>query len=939
MRIVCFGQTNWDWCWTGKQHLLTELAKRGHEVLYVDPHWSYPEEEPPNARTGLRKERARLHVYTYRYRPALRWRLNRLVHRRRLQQAVRRLEMERPACLVLHPEAAPLLQLLKPSVLVYYAIDEMTAYGGTTEQEASKLRRLEEELARKSDAVAAISPRLLRRMQKLNEQAFLLPSGANVEHFAQVGLSTLEANRALPAGREPVIGFIGQLDERLDQELAAELARMRPLYRFVFIGRQKRGVSFRALEDMPNVYLLGYQPYEALPGLLQGLDACLVPYVSDELTQSCSPLKVYEYLAAGRPVITRRLEGLEECRGVVRTAETAEEFARQIDAALNEDEAAAASRRAFAHQHSWKQRCDVLEEKLRKAAAERRGIYRRADSGSEARYTFSTKPPSRKMLLFAGVVGALGNLLLLVRRARSLFKGGRRAGGLRILVARRCRLGDAVCLLPLLNALRRKLPEAEIIVGLSPDTPKVVRELLDHVPAVDDVRVLDQLGGRSRLSNIAGAARLLTHGYDAVLLGSSYFLTYEGLVCGAPLRVSTDDGHPLHALASRRIALDSEQHEVDNNLALLQALGLEVEESDRRLVLELDEERAMSAAEKILQQAGVGSRQKLIGLHLGAAKASRQWPPAYFAALCTRLLERDQDLAIVLTGTAGEAYLGDELRARLGAAGSERIYPLFGRTTLESLAGLMKRAECFVCNDTGVMHFARARGARLVCLLGPENNARWGPYEHADGPVLVLRRAVPCLPCVLEECEQQYCMRVLKPEFVAERLLTFLADDTSSTAGESGRCSWEDLQELGFSLPTVAVVPLGVPGCDKPRVEQQLALESYPAARVLFPPAGQGSFSDELREILDQSEAEFYSFRACPWSVIPGELDAHVATLVRNKAAAGAGQQRLHAGLALSASELSGLTVRREWLSQELQSGTGRTTPAHVVDSREVLVA
>jgi glycosyltransferase involved in cell wall biosynthesis len=376
--VVCFGQQNWDFCWTGKQHLVTRLAQRGHRVLYVDPDLDPSTRArdvlrslaPLASGLDLREVAPRAWVFTGHYSPALRWRLSVRRYPYELVACLRRLGLERAVCLTLHPSALP--HTLHPpfAARVHYAIDEMTAYGGIPEADKPAIRAREEELVRRSHVALAISPRLQARLCTLQPRCYLLPSGADCAHFEPARAATLPPPPDLAALPRPVLGVVGQLDERVDQALVATLARRLPHASLALVGRVKQGVDFSALADCANVHWLGFQPFSVLPRWLQGMDVCLVPYRLDELTHACSPLKVYEYLAAGRPVVATALDGLlEDCRRVVDVAPTADAFVAAVERRLADPGAQRAERLACAAANDWDQRVEELERRLEEALA------------------------------------------------------------------------------------------------------------------------------------------------------------------------------------------------------------------------------------------------------------------------------------------------------------------------------------------------------------------------------------------------------------------------------------------------------------------------------------------------------------------------------------------------------------------------------------------
>ncbi len=178
--------------------------------------------------------------------------------------------------------------------------------------------------------------------------------------------------------------------KKLDVSLLAELARARPAWSFALVGpvgAGDPGTDVSALRREPNIHLLGPRPYERLPAVLRAADAGLIPYARNALTESVFPMKVYEYLAAGLPVVATPLPALAEV-GEVATAPDAEGLARALERALAADSPerrAARSRAAAAH--SWERRLQEI------AAADRGAAGRgRRDGGAGVSERPSTTP-------------------------------------------------------------------------------------------------------------------------------------------------------------------------------------------------------------------------------------------------------------------------------------------------------------------------------------------------------------------------------------------------------------------------------------------------------------------------------------------------------------------------------------------------------------------
>ncbi len=165
---------------------------------------------------------------------------------------------------------------------------------------------------------------------------------------------------ARPPGRPdaPRIGYYGAIAEWFDGQLVAELAGLRPGWRFELIGSTLAG-DVRLLEDVPNIRLLGERPYDELPNLIHDWDVFIIPFKRVPLTEATNPVKVYEMLATGKLVVAVGLPELVPIAadGLIRLGDTAEQFAGAIEAELQGGEPSLPDRRrAFARENTWQAR-------------------------------------------------------------------------------------------------------------------------------------------------------------------------------------------------------------------------------------------------------------------------------------------------------------------------------------------------------------------------------------------------------------------------------------------------------------------------------------------------------------------------------------------------------------------------------------------------------
>ena len=588
-----------------------------------------------------------------------------------------------PVSLALRPDRAWLIDPLRPAARAYFAVDEWTGFGGLSEEARARLRREEERTLAACDVALAVSPRLVERFRKIQPLTHLLENGADVDHFGPASLARAESHPDLTGIAGPVLGYVGQIDERLDVALLTALADARPAWIFALAAREA-GLQRRDLARRSNVRLLGYQLYAALPGVVRAFDVCLAPYVRSPLTESCNPLKVFEYLATGKPTVATPVEGLRACRGAATLAEGTGGWLAALDAAVADPSAGRTERIAVAAANTWDARADALEGHLRAALdAARAGGSRGEGRGSRhwagGRRVSRLAPRLdekdssvrrqhrawRTLKLGPGQTAAYwatragGWAYYAARRAARLARGEPTAGVRRILVVRRAYLGDMVVLLPMLSALRRRYPAARIVLGVPPGSGAA--RLLAGVGVggpVDEVRELDFWDGPRR-RRAAGMARLFAEGFDLVLGGVWYFLMTESLFAGAPFRAGLHDGHPHQRLLNRAVPVDPALHEAENNLALAEAVGASAEGPQRLPALPLDESRGRGRCRR-----GVG-RPRAAGRRGGGRPPPRQQAP--HPAVAGRPLRRPRGAT---AGVAAGAARCPHRRAGRGGSGA-----------------------------------------------------------------------------------------------------------------------------------------------------------------------------------------------------------------------------------------------------------------------------
>jgi glycosyltransferase involved in cell wall biosynthesis len=289
--------------------------------------------------------------------------INHALSRLALRLFMRRFGIRRPITWFVVPHAGHLCGRLGERLSVYYCIDDFAALPGV---DAEAVQTMDDDLTCRADVVFVASETLLERKRSLNAATFHSPHGVDVSHFAKASRSDQPVPEEIATLAKPVAGFYGLIERWIDLDLVASLARARPHVSFVMIGRV--AVSAGELPKLANLHFLGRRPYESLPDYGRGFDCCLIPYRRTRQVLHANPLKLREYLAMGKPVVSVSTPEVDQFSDVVAVARTHDEFLEKLDQALATASSPADSARRIERVSpmSWKARVEaVWDEVLR----------------------------------------------------------------------------------------------------------------------------------------------------------------------------------------------------------------------------------------------------------------------------------------------------------------------------------------------------------------------------------------------------------------------------------------------------------------------------------------------------------------------------------------------------------------------------------------------
>jgi glycosyltransferase involved in cell wall biosynthesis len=249
--------------------------------------------------------------------------------RLQILRAMRKLGFKDPINWVFNPAAGVLARKLGESCLIYYCVDEYTAFAGVPSR---ALADTERNLLRTADLVIVSADQLLQSKSLENPHTFLVRHGVDFDHFRRaLDSATLVPDEIAHLPR-PIIGYFGLISrDWIDLELLVALAQRFSHGSLVMLGKIAMDVS--TLRALPNVHLLGRKPYESLPAYCKGFDAGIIPFPISIVTLNSNPLKAREYLAAGLPVVSTAIPEVEVL-GLCRTARNHEDFLHEAEHAL-----------------------------------------------------------------------------------------------------------------------------------------------------------------------------------------------------------------------------------------------------------------------------------------------------------------------------------------------------------------------------------------------------------------------------------------------------------------------------------------------------------------------------------------------------------------------------------------------------------------------------
>ena len=356
--VIFFSIINWDFRFQRPQQIASRFAKNGHRVFYLS--------------VDLKKQTS----YTERpiaenvYEITLPFKENTPIYNANLKEALeittyaledlfKDFRIKESIAFVEFPLWYPLVEWLRGQYgakVIFDCLDEFSGFGNVK----ADIERIEEMLLKSSDFCITTSVRLHEKLKNKCKNIAVVRNATEFEHFHR-----LPENDVLKDIKRPIIGYYGAIAEWFDTDTVEHIATQRPEWKIVLIGHTF-GSDVGRLKKYKNVHLFEEIPYAQLPKYLYWFDVCIIPFKINELTLSTNPVKFYEFISSGKPVVSSKLPELLPYAEFLYLSEGKEEFLKNIEAALKENDEDLIKRRVeLARENDWESRFHQIQGYIR----------------------------------------------------------------------------------------------------------------------------------------------------------------------------------------------------------------------------------------------------------------------------------------------------------------------------------------------------------------------------------------------------------------------------------------------------------------------------------------------------------------------------------------------------------------------------------------------
>jgi hypothetical protein len=376
--LIFVSMENWDDVWRRNQFVCAELARRHPEMKllfvglardisnrvrrlkFTDDGDAGPEVWSPPKLKNVFVTRP------LKYLPnsiaPCRW-VNEAMMRRHVARVAKELGLRNPVLWLNPHHAVHMVGRMQERGSIYDITDDWTALAGQGAGEIERIRRQDRRLCAKADAVIVCSEKLRESKKLLAKNLHLIPNGVDASHYLAVLDDQGPLIDAVANWAKPVLGYTGSIHpERVDLGLVEALSAAFKTGTIALVGPDMLQPADKArMAALKNVVMTGAVPYATLPQYMRGFDVCMTPHRMTPFTESLNPIKLWEYLAAGKPIVSTDVAGFRDYPQHVYLARDAEGFVAGAKKALAEDPSRRQARREEARSNSWESRVDAIE--------------------------------------------------------------------------------------------------------------------------------------------------------------------------------------------------------------------------------------------------------------------------------------------------------------------------------------------------------------------------------------------------------------------------------------------------------------------------------------------------------------------------------------------------------------------------------------------------
>lgn len=374
---VLFATADWDTpYWTNKQHTASHLLKQGYEVLYVE---SIGLRAPTMNSRDLSRIFKRL-LIGFRSPKQVQeglwvlsplaipfkqhWKLTKILNQGWLGLRVKYFMWRKcfinPLIWTYHPYIIEALGFIKYNALVYHCVDDLAAIPGI---DATAFNNEEKRLFELAKVIFVTSQALERKCKKYNENTHYFPNVTDCEHFGKA-LQSGDLPSDIKDIPRPRLGYVGALsDFKVDFSLIYQIAIKRSDWHWIIIGDEREGQSsdwVEQLKALPNMHFIGHRDYRDLPNYLRGIDVATLPTLINEYTKSMFPMKYFEYIAAGVPVVSVPLEFTKAHTAGLMIASNVSDFELAIAMQLERGKYSATESSDLVGENTWSTRLSKM---------------------------------------------------------------------------------------------------------------------------------------------------------------------------------------------------------------------------------------------------------------------------------------------------------------------------------------------------------------------------------------------------------------------------------------------------------------------------------------------------------------------------------------------------------------------------------------------------